>query len=110
MNWFSLEFPFGAADTTKEVKFPNDIPNGVCRITKVNVPDFAGAPTVTFDIYDFVPDKIYTKSGMADATVTLLNAATDVFPIVPGGKAVLTATGAPGGVMSCWVTFFIFDI
>lgn len=109
MKWFTLRFDFGAADTTKTVSFPDMCPAGLAKLTKVKAPDFTGTPTHTIDVYDSVQDKIYTKASIADNAITLINGATDVFPIVPGGKCVWTATGAPGSAMSCYVTFFIFD-
>lgn len=106
MRWMTLEFPFGAADTVITVQFPQGCPTGVAKLTKVKIPDFAAAPTITADIYDSVQDKVYSKAAIPDAVITLV---TDQFPIVPGGKCVLTATAAPGSIMSCFVTFFVWD-
>jgi hypothetical protein len=106
MKWFTLQFDFGAADTTKTANFPTSIDAGICKLTKVKAPDFSGTPTHTIDVYDSVQDKIYTKASLVDNQITLV---TDVFPIVPGGKCVWTATGAPGTAKTCYVTFFIFN-
>jgi hypothetical protein len=109
MEWFTLRFDFGAADTSKEVNFPENCPCGLVRNTKVKIPDFSGTPTLTLEVYDSTQDKIYSKASIAENAVSLLNASTDVFHSVPGGKAKLTATGAPGSAMSCYVTFFVFE-
>lgn len=106
MQWFTLQFDFASGDTTKTVQFPTGISGGLCKLTKVKAPDFSGTPTHTIEVYDSVQDKIYSKTSIADAVITLV---TDVFPIVPGGKCVWTATGAPGSALSCYVTFFIFN-
>lgn len=106
MRWFTLQFDFGAADTTITTQFPVGCPSGLVKLTKVKIPDFAAAPTITLDVYDSVQDKIYSKASIVDNAITLV---TDALPVVPGGKAVLTATGAPGSAMSCYVTFFIFN-
>jgi hypothetical protein len=109
MRWFTLQFDFGAADTSKEVNFPQGVDAGLIRNTKVKIPDFSGTPTLTLEVYDSAMDKIYSKAAIPENAITLLNASTDVFHCVPGGKAKLTATGAPGSAMSCYVTFFIFE-
>ena len=106
MRWFTLQFDFASGDTTKTAQFPTGLAGGVAKCTKVKIPDFASTPTITLQVFDSVPDVLYSKASIVDNAITLI---TDVFPIVPGGKAVLTATGAPGSAMSCYVTFFVFS-
>ena len=105
MDWITLIFAFASSDTAKTVTFDQIIGDWFCRIIKIKTANFADTPTFTLDIYDSNYDKLYSKASIAENTVTIDDS--KIVPITRGGKAVLTATAAPGSDQTCYVTLFI---
>jgi len=105
MHVMKLGFDFASADTTITKDFPPGHGQGICKLVKLVMANFAGgAITFTMDVYDS-EGVVFTHATIAEGTTLMTD---HTFPIVGGGKVVLTATGAAGSALSCYITFYIF--
>ncbi len=91
--------------------FSGVIPNGRmgwAETIKVKIPQMAGTPTATINIYDIDGDLVFSKAALAENAVTMITSRAENkdIPIVPGATINLTFTTAPG-VETSTITLYI---